>query len=354
MSTEPDRVETQIEVPVPPGYKEGARLDVYLTGCIQNASRSKVQQGIQAGQVNVNGKIVTKSSYVVQGGDQIVCTVMKPPPIDIVPEDIPLSIVYEDEALLVVDKAAGMVVHPAYGNRNGTLVNALLHHLGSDAIDMDDEDPYDELDLSSINATPSFPGDPSVRPGIVHRLDKGTSGLLVVAKTDRDHSFLARQFHDHSIERMYRAILWGVIEEDEGTIDQPLGRSTGDRKKMAVIKNGKRAVTHYKVVERLSHTSMCEFRLETGRTHQIRVHSAHISRPLLGDTTYGGDRIRSGPDTRSRNQFFQNLFSVMPRQALHAAVLGFVHPRTEEFVRFESDLPEDIEYVATRLRQVEP
>ena len=354
MSTEPDRIETEITISVPPGYREGARLDQYLTGNIQNASRSKVQQGIQAGQVRVNGEVVSKRSYSVQAGDVIVCTVMKPPPLDIIPEDLPLDIVYEDEAIIIVNKAAGMVVHPAYGNRSGTMVNALLHHLGSDPIDMEEEDPYDNLDLSSINASPSFPGDPSVRPGIVHRLDKDTSGLLVVAKTDMDHAFLARQFHDHSIERVYKAILWGRFAEESGSVDEPLGRSPRDRKKMAVLENGKRAVTHYTVLETLAHTSLCEFRLETGRTHQIRVHAAHIGHPIVGDTTYGGDRVRSGAETRSRAQFFRNLFSEMPRQALHAAVLGFVHPRTRETVRFESDLPEDISYVIQRLRDVEP
>lgn len=354
MSTEPDRIETEIVVSVPAGYREGARLDQYLTDYIQNATRSKVQQGIKAGQVRVNEVVTSKPSYSVQAGDHIVCTVMKPPPLDIIPQDIPLDIVYEDDALIIVDKAPGMVVHPAYGNRSGTMVNALLHHLGSDSIDMEDEDPYESLELSSLNASPSFPGDPTVRPGIVHRLDKDTSGLLVVAKTDSDHAFLARQFHDHSIERVYKAILWGRLALDQGSVDEALGRSPRDRKKMAVSVDGKRAVTHYTVIERLAHTSLCEFKLETGRTHQIRVHAAHIGHPIVGDTTYGGDRIRSGPDTRSRNQFFRNLFQEMPRQALHAAVLGFIHPRSRETVRFESELPDDFRFVLQRLRDVEP
>ncbi|NND73133.1 MAG: RluA family pseudouridine synthase [Rhodothermales bacterium] len=354
MSSEPEKVETTIVIRVPSGYREGARLDQYLTSSLQNASRSKVQQGIRAGQVEVNGRQVSKSSYVVQAGDEIVCTVMKPPPIAITPEEIPLDILFEDDALIVVNKAAGMVVHPAYGNRTGTLVNALLFHIGAASIDLEEDDPFDDVNLSTLNAEPSFPGDPTVRPGIVHRLDKGTSGLLVVAKTDRDHAHLARQFYDHTVERMYQAILWGIPAEDSGTIDQPIARSPRDRKKMAVQPAGKQAVTHFSVVEKLLHTSVCHFKLETGRTHQIRVHSAFMGHPLVGDTTYGGDRIRSGPDTRSRNQFFANLFSEMPHQALHAAVLGFVHPRSGETVRFEARMPEDMGFVLSRLKEIEP
>lgn len=320
---------TEMRLDVPPGHREGTRLDAYITQFVQNATRNKVQEAIKADHVKVNGKI-EKASYKVKGGDRIDIVLPKPPPPEAVAEDIPLDIVHEDDQVVIINKPAGMVVHPAFGNWSGTLVNGLMHHLD----DMDDF--TDEV----------------IRPGIVHRLDKDTSGILVVAKSPEVLAKLGAQFADHSIERTYWCIVWGQPEV-EGTIDAPIGRSKRDRKVMAVVgeDDGKRAVTHYKVLEYFDHLALCEVRLETGRTHQIRVHMSHISHPVLGDAVYGGDHIRYGSPAGNRKTFFENIFKQLGRQCLHAKTLGFIHPGTGEFVRFDSELPGDFRDVLAKLRQ---
>ena len=356
--------ETLVEIPVPPGQAPGVRLDVYLTDKIANATRAKVQRGIREGRVSVNGRVETRPSYGVQPGDELACRIMRPPPIDVEPEDIPLVVIFEDDHLLVIDKPAGMVVHPAYGHRSGTLVNALLHHVGAGPIRADadavlasaDEDDDEEVPgLSTVAAGPRFEGDPTVRPGLVHRLDRDTTGLMVVAKNDVAHAVLAKQFADRTIRRRYLAIVWGVPDPPAGRVETWLGRDPRDRKKVAVVPEGKGkwAATTYELEEPLTHTSVVSFRLETGRTHQIRVHAGHIGHAVLGDRTYGGDRVRYGPDTAARRAFLANLLAVLPRQALHAHTLGFRHPATGEDLDFASPMPADMAHVLERLRSVE-
>ena len=357
MSDEPDKVEETIVLDVPPGQTP-VRLDVYLTEKTANATRTKVQKAIKAGRVEVNAEAVTRVSTPVQPGDHIECRVMRPPPIEVVPEAIPLSIVYEDDALIVVDKPAGMVVHPAYGHRSGTLVNALLHHVGGGTLraeDVDDADD-DDVGLSVSTAGPRWDGDPTIRPGLVHRLDKDTTGLMVVAKNDVVAAHLGKQFADRTIRRRYLALLWGEPDPEAGRVESWLGRSPRDRRVIAVRPEGegKWAATTYETVEPFGYTSLVRFRLETGRTHQIRVHAKHLGHPVFGDPTYGGDRIVYGAAEGSRKRFIANLFKRLgPRQALHAHTLGFVHPTTGEDMDFEAGLPEDMAWVVERLRSVE-
>jgi RluA family pseudouridine synthase len=344
-----------ITVRVPEDYADEERLDKYLTRFFPQASRTKVQRSIRKGQALVNGADI-KKSYAVQAGDTIVCRLVQPPPIEAEPQPIPLDIAYEDDALLVVNKPAGMVVHPAHGHRRGTLVNALLHHVDGQTVARADADlDADELGLSMVNALPERPGNPSIRPGIVHRLDKDTSGLLVVAKTDVAHRRLARQFKEHTTHRRYVAIVWGHPEPPSGSIEGAIGRDPHNRKRMAVVpdESGKAATTHYEVIERHAHTALVQFQLETGRTHQIRVHASDMHHPLLGDPTYGGQSVRYGSQGGTRRRFFEHLFERMPRQALHAAELGFTHPMTSESMRFTADLPDDMQHVLDRLRSVE-
>ena len=308
------------------------RIDKFLVNKIQNASRNKIQAAAAAGNILVNGKAV-KSNYKVKPNDEISIVMSYPPPDnEIVPEDIPIDIVYEDGSVLVINKAQEMVIHPGYGNKTGTLVNALVYH---------------------------FKGDPffnpeNERPGIVHRIDKGTSGLLVVAKTEMARNHLARQFFEKTSERTYWALVWGQLKEDKGTITGHIGRHLKDRMQMAVFPDGERgkhAVTHYKVIERLGYVTLVECRLETGRTHQIRAHFKHIGHPLFNDDRYGGDQILKGTTFTKYKQFVQNCFKILPRQALHAKTLGFVHPRTGEKMRFDSELPEDMAQVIDKWRK---
>ncbi len=355
----PDHVETVVEMAVPDGYQEEGRLDQYITRFLQNASRTKVQKGIKDGNVTVNGEVVTRVSHAVQSGDRIACTIMRPPPLEIIPEDIPLDVVYEDEHLLVVNKPAGMVVHPAFGNRTGTLVHAVLHHVGGGRLSFEeDEDTADPEDagLSMHRAGPKYDGDTALRPGIVHRLDKWTSGLLVVAKNERAHTGLALQFQDRTIRRQYQALVWGIPDEEEGRIETAIARDPRDRKKMAVVKEelGKYSCTTYKLEERFIYSSRLSFRLETGRTHQIRVHARHIGHPVMGDASYGGTGVVRGQDTANRRAYYRNLFKTMPRQALHAETLGFKHPITSEELDLRADLPEDMSLALQRLRKGEP
>ncbi len=312
---------------VPPGKKK-ERLDIYLANIVENATRSKVQKLIEAGFVKVNGKSV-RSSYLVQPDDIIEAShPISPRPEDVEAEDIPLDIVFEDDYFIIVNKPAGMVAHPAYSNYTGTLVNALLHHSAK---------------LSSVNE----PG----RPGIVHRIDKNTSGLLVVAKDDWTHAQLAKQFSKHTIEREYQAIVWGIIKQQKGEINYNIARSKSDRKKFAVSeKDGKNALTYYEVLEEFEFTSLLKLNLKTGRTHQIRVHLSAINHPVFGDETYGGTKIVYGSSLPKVKNRIENLLKLMPRQALHAKTLGFVHPHTKEFVRFNSDLPEDMKVVLEKLK----
>lgn len=321
---------THIRLEVPQGHHEMMRLDKYITEFVQNATRSKVKDAIDLGYVLVNGQ-KRKASYSVQPHDVIDISLPTPPPPEAEPEDIPLDIVHEDDHIIVVNKPAGMVVHPAFGNRHGTLVNGLLHHVGKLANDED-----------------------VLRPGIVHRLDKDTSGLLVVAKTEIAHNILAKQFAERKVSRSYQAISWGVPEKESGTISAPLGRSKKDRKKMAVVPEGegKHAVTHYRVLEYFDHLSHIEINLKTGRTHQIRVHFQHAGMPVFGDPTYGGDRVVYGPNTGSRKQMYKALFIRLSRQCLHAKTLGFVHPHTGEEVFFDSELPEDFSYALTKIKKL--
>lgn len=314
---------------VPPGQQEAIRLDAYITSFIENATRNKVQQAIKDGYVFVNGK-TEKPSYKMQPGDEIYIELPKAPPPEALPEKIDVNIVYEDEDMLLVNKEPGMVVHPAFGNWSGTLVNALMYHV-------------DELAENGSNA---------LRPGIVHRLDKDTSGLLVVAKNDETLAQLSAKFAEKDIERTYWAIVWGTPPET-GTIEGNIGRSAKDRKVMTVVPppNGKPAVTHFKVLEYFDYLSLLELKLETGRTHQIRVHLAHKGFYVFGDQTYGGAVVRYGPNTGQRRVMFHKLLTGLNRQALHAKTLGFEHPKTKEFVSFDSDLPDDFAYVLETLRK---
>ena len=300
------------------------RLDKFLTVRMEHCSRNRIQAAADSGNILVNGK-AAKSSYKVKPLDRI--QIVMPYPrreVELRAENIPLDIPYEDKWLLLVDKPAGMVVHPGVGNYDGTLVNALMYHLNAQGI----------------------PAEEQNRAGLVHRIDKNTSGLLVIAKDEQTHARLAKQFFDHTIQRRYVALVWGNFEEDEGTITGNIGRSPKDRQKMFVFadgSDGKHAVTHWKVLKRYGYVTLVECRLETGRTHQIRVHMAWIGHPLFNDERYGGDRILKGTTFAKYRQFIDNCFTVMPRHALHARLLGFEHPATHEEVLFESPLPEDFQ-----------
>ncbi|MCD7968795.1 MAG: RluA family pseudouridine synthase [Alistipes sp.] len=302
------------------------RIDKFLTNRLESTSRNRIQTAADSGNIIVNGKAV-KASYKVKPGDVI--SIVLPYPrrrLEIIPEDIPLNIVYEDDHLMVIDKPAGMVVHPGHGNYSGTLVNALTYYLQG-------------LELFSE-------GD--MRAGLVHRIDKDTSGLLVIAKDERTHAKLARQFFDHTIQRRYLALVWGNLPEDEGTITGHIGRSVRDRLKMYVYPDGdagKHAVTHYKVLKRYGYVTLAECRLETGRTHQIRVHMEWLGHPLFNDARYGGDRILKGTTFTKYKQFITNCFTLLPRQALHAKSLGFTHPATGKHLHFKAPLPQDLKQV---------
>ena len=354
---EEQKIETIFNLEVPEGYTEEERVDVYITRFLANATRSKVQKGIKEGRVTINDELISRASTKVFGGDRIVCRVDRPPPIEAAPEDIPVNVVYEDDYLMVVNKASGMVVHPAYGNRTGTLVNALLHHLGQATYTFDPETitQPQNIGLSTLSAGPKAEDNLDLRPGIVHRLDKDTSGLLVVAKDNETHAHLSKQFANRTTRRQYAAFVWGVPDEPEGRIEANIGRDTRDRKKMAVVaeNKGKHAITNYELVDHYGYVSRMSFRLETGRTHQVRVHAAHLGHPILGDETYGGKIVKYGPQIARRRAFFANIFKMMPRQGLHAQTLGFKHPKTKEEMDFSSDLPEDMAAVEERLKAVE-
>lgn len=307
------------------------RIDKYVQAKIENVSRNKIQNTAKAGNILVNGEAV-KPNYKVKPGDQISIVMAHPPrEIELIPEAIPLNIQYEDAHLVIVNKRAGMVVHPAYGNYTGTLVNALVYHFGNLPRQNDEE----------------------IKPGLVHRIDKDTSGLLLVAKTELAQTRLAKLFYDRKIDRIYHAIVWGDFEEDEGTITGHIGRSLKNRKVMDVFPEGdygKQAITHYKVLERYRYVSLVECRLETGRTHQIRAHFKHIRHPLFNDATYGGDQILKGTTYTKYKQFVKNCFKLMPRHALHAKTLGFIHPVSGQYMHFDSPMAGDMQQVLDKWR----
>ena len=315
---------------IPEGKKK-ERLDVFLAASIENATRSKVQKLIDAKLVTVNG-VTVKSNYQVKPFDVIEAVhPITPRPEETEPEDIPLDIVYEDDYLLVINKPAGMVAHPAYANYTGTLVNALLHHTKK---------------LSGLNE----PG----RPGIIHRLDKDTSGLLVVAKDDFTHAKIAEQFSKRTVDREYHAICWGKFKEKKGEINFNIVRSKKDRKKFSVSESeGRTALTLYEVLEEFEFTSYLKINLKTGRTHQIRVHLSGIGKPVFGDPTYGGRQVVYGSELPKIKARVQNLLEIMPRQALHAKTVGFYHPHKKEKMFFNSELPEDMKQLIQKLKSIE-
>lgn len=297
------------------------RVDKFLMQLVENATRNKIQQAAEKGNIFANG-VPVKSNYKVKPFDEIKVMLSHPPFENRVdPENIPLDIVYEDDSLLLINKPAGLVVHPGHGNYTGTLVNALAYH-------------FESLPMNS-----------SERPGLVHRIDKDTTGLLVIAKTEQAMTYLAKQFEEKTSEREYIAIVWGNIQQDEGTIEGNLARHLKDRMQMAVFADpeiGKPAVTHYKVLERFGYITVVSCILETGRTHQIRAHMKHIGHPLFNDERYGGHLILKGTTFTKYKQFIENCFKILPRQALHAKTLGFEHPVTKEFMRFDTELPQDM------------
>jgi 23S rRNA pseudouridine1911/1915/1917 synthase len=305
------------------------RIDKFVTDKIANATRNKVQGAIDDGFIKVNGANV-KSNYKIKPGDVITVLLEHPPrESEVIPEDIPLEIIFEDDYLLVVNKPPGMVVHPAHGNWTGTLVNALAYH---------------------FSKLPELPGN-SGRPGLVHRIDKDTSGLLVVAKSETAMTGLAKQFFDHSIERTYEALVWGEPGADKGTVDVHVGRSAKNRKIMDTFPEGdygKNAITHWEVIQRLRYVSLIQCRLETGRTHQIRAHMKSINHPLFNDAMYGGDKVRRGTQFSKYKSFIKNCFEIIPRQALHAKSLGFIHPVTGENMYFEAAWPSDFQQVMNK------
>jgi 23S rRNA pseudouridine1911/1915/1917 synthase len=312
--------------------QEIIRVDKFLLDRLPNTSRSKIQIAAKNGTVHVNGA-TTKQNYKVKPGDEV--AIVLPYPIrqlELIPQDIPLNIVYEDSELIVVNKPADMVVHPGYGHYSGTLVNALIHHFGN---------------------LPELSEEYYGRPGLVHRIDKHTTGLLVIAKTESALNQLAKQFHDKTTERKYQTLVWGDVKTD-GTVDAHLGRSPKNRKMMTVFpqgETGKHAVTHYRVLERFGYATLLECQLETGRTHQIRVHMKYIGHPVFNDLEYGGNKLLCGQPSQSYQRFITNCFSLLPGQALHAATLGFKHPTSKEHIVFTSLPPDGFTLLLDKWRQ---
>ena len=307
------------------------RVDKYLFNKLENISRNKIQNAARAGNILINS-ISVKPNYKVKPNDKISVVLPHPPQeFEIIPENIPINIIYEDNSVMVVNKSPGMVVHPGHGHYTGTLVNALAYHLKDLPLYKSDE----------------------IRPGLVHRIDKDTSGIIVIAKTEIALNILAKQFFNHTVERTYNALVWGNLDKDEDKISGYIGRNRKDRMKMQVFPDedyGKHAVTHYKVLERLGYVNFIECKLETGRTHQIRVHMEHIKHPLFNDDRYGGNRILKGTTFTKYNQFVRNCFKLLPRHALHAKSLGFKHPGTGKQMYFDSPLPDDMMHVIDKWR----
>lgn len=313
------------------------RIDKYLLHKLAHASRTKIQAASEAGNIQVNGKPV-KSSYKVKPLDVITILLPHPPKnFELIAENIPLKILYEDKDILLIDKPAGMVVHPAFGHERGTLVNALLYH------------------FENLPAAHSKVGTDiyAPRPGLVHRIDKNTSGVVIIAKNEIALTILTKKFFDHDLDRRYLALVWGNVANDEGTIDVNIGRDLRNRKVMNVFREGdtgKRAITHYKVIERFNYVTLVECKLETGRTHQIRVHMRSIGHPIFNDAEYGGDQILKGNVSSKYKQFIQNCFDICPRQALHARLLEIAHPATKKTMRFECELPPDMQQLIEKWR----
>ncbi|MBN2614370.1 MAG: RluA family pseudouridine synthase [Bacteroidales bacterium] len=307
------------------------RIDKFLFNRIINVSRNKIQQAAKAGSILVNQEAV-KSNYKVKPEDIITVVLTHPPRItDILPEDIPVEVVYEDNDVIIINKPAGMVVHPAYANFDGTLLNALSGY-------------FKKNNRTEVENGFGY---------LVHRIDKDTSGLLLVAKNELAQTVLAKQFFDHSVERIYYALVWGDLEEEEGTIEGHIGRHPKDRREMTVFEDGstgKQAITHYKVLERFGYVTLVSCQLETGRTHQIRAHFRYLGHPLFNDEKYGGSEILKGTTFTKYKQFVQNCFKMIPRQALHAKTLGFIHPATKKKLNFDSSLPEDLQNVLEKWR----
>jgi 23S rRNA pseudouridine1911/1915/1917 synthase len=314
------------------GGQSMLRIDKYLTARMEKTSRTRLQNAANAGNILVNN-IAVKPNYKVKPGDVVQIVLPNPPrEIELIPENIPINIVYEDDDVLIVNKEPGMVVHPAYGNYTGTLVNALMYH-------------FRDLPLFKTGEQ---------RPGLVHRIDKNTSGILVIAKNELALNKLSRQFYERTTDRRYQALVWGTPDPPEGTITGHVGRNIRDRKIMQVFEDGsegKPAITHYKILENFSYISLVECKLETGRTHQIRVHFSHIKHPLFNDEEYGGDRILKGTTFSKYQQFIKNCFTILPRQALHAKSLAFDHPVTRKRMSFDSELPDDMKQVIDKWRK---
>ena len=309
--------------------QEPLRIDKFLMNRIENATRNKIQKAAKEGSIRVND-IIVKSSYKVKRGDKIRILFTHPPYENLLtPENIDLDIKYEDDSIIVINKKSGIVVHPGHGNYSGTLINGLLYH-------------FDNLPNNSSN-----------RPGLVHRIDKDTSGLLVIAKTEKSMTILAKQFFKKSVEREYLALVWGDLTNDEGEINAPIGRNPKNRLQMIVyedLEGGKEAITNYKVIERFGYVTLVSCKLKTGRTHQIRVHMKYIGHTLFNDERYGGNKILKGTVYSKYKQFVENCFHMLPRQALHAKTLGFSHPKTKENVLFDTDIPEDMNSVIKKWR----
>ena len=309
--------------------QEPLRIDKFLMSRIENATRNKIQKAAREGSIRVNNKVV-KSSYKVRKNDKIRILFTHPPYENLLtPEKINLDIQYEDDSIIIINKKSGMVVHPGHGNYSGTLINALLYHFKN------------------------LPNNSSNRPGLVHRIDKDTSGLLVIAKTEKSMTILAKQFSKKSADREYYALVWGDVKKDEGEINAPIGRNPKNRLQMIVYENiegGKDAVTNYKVLERFGYVTLISCKLKTGRTHQIRVHMKYIGHTLFNDERYGGDKILKGTVYTKYKQFVENCFKIIPRQALHAKTLGFIHPKTKQDVLFDSEIPDDMNLVINKWR----
>jgi len=309
--------------------QEPLRIDKFLMNRIENATRNKIQKAAKEGSIRVNG-IIVKSSYKVKKGDKIRILFTHPPYENLLtPENIDLDIKYEDDSIIVINKKSGMVVHPGHGNYSGTLINGLLYH-------------FDNLPNNSSN-----------RPGLVHRIDKDTSGLLVIAKTEKSMTILAKQFFKKSVEREYLALVWGDVKNDEGEINAPIGRNPKNRLQMIVyedLEGGKDAITNYRVIERFGYVTLVSCKLKTGRTHQIRVHMKYLGHTLFNDERYGGNKILKGTVYSKYKQFVENCFDMLPRQALHAKTLGFIHPKTKENILFDSDIPVDMNSVIEKWR----
>ena len=323
------KIQRQIKLIIPPGQQK-LRIDRYLSNHIENSSRTKIQKAIERGCVSVNSKVI-RSNYIVQPNDSVEIFL---PEVEeqkeIVPQDIPIEIVFEDDYLCIVNKPAGMVTHPAYRNNSGTLVNALLYHMAKS-----------KTSLSGINGIE--------RAGIVHRLDKNTSGLLVIAKDEETHRRLSKLFSKHDIEREYWALCWGIFRNKKGIIEKSLGRSQKDRKKVVVKDEGKLAVTMYEVIKEYEFLSLAKLNLKTGRTHQIRVHMHSLGHPVFGDPEYDGRKVHGVQLTNRLKEEIKTLLDIIPRQALHAKLLGFIHPITNEKILFDSRLPDDFQSLINKL-----